>query len=285
MQARRVGRCRRRRRFRYAVRRHAGRRGPAAEARLPDLHPRQRIDGDPVGGSLHPHRARRDVVPRRLEERAPRAHRLRAPVRAPDVQGLEERPDRPASDVHLARRRGRQRVHDRGCDGVSPDRAVALPPAGAVARGGPHGGRCASISARSTPSGRWSRRSAAGATRTSRSACCRRSSTTTRSNVHPYKHTAIGSMRDLEAASIDDVRGFYETYYVPENATIVVAGDVDPENTLQMIEHYLGRGPEGGQHGAAGDPARAAAAGRAAHHGRGGQLAAAGRGRGAPHHL
>ena len=63
-------------------------------------------------------------------------------------------------------------------------------------------------------------------------------------NVHPYKHTAIGSMRDLEAASIDDVRGFYETYYVPENATIIVAGDVDPENTLQMIEHYLGRVPK-----------------------------------------
>ena len=63
-------------------------------------------------------------------------------------------------------------------------------------------------------------------------------------NVHPYKHTAIGSMRDLEAASIEDVREFYDTYYVPENATIVVVGDIDPDNTLQMIEHYLGRVPK-----------------------------------------
>ena len=64
---------------------------------------------------------------------------------------------------------------------------------------------------------------------------------------HPYKHTAIGSMRDLEAASIDDVREFYETYYVPENATLVIVGDIDPDNTLQMIEHYLGRVPKAGR--------------------------------------
>ena len=63
-------------------------------------------------------------------------------------------------------------------------------------------------------------------------------------NVHPYKHTAIGSMRDLEAASIEDVREFYETFYVPENATLVVVGDIDPDNTQQMIEHYLGRVPQ-----------------------------------------
>ena len=61
--------------------------------------------------------------------------------------------------------------------------------------------------------------------------------------AHPYKHTAIGSMRDLEAASINDVRDFYNTYYVPENATLVVVGDIEPENTLQMIGHYLGRVP------------------------------------------
>ena len=62
--------------------------------------------------------------------------------------------------------------------------------------------------------------------------------------AHPYKHTTIGSMRDLEAASIDEVREFYETYYVPENATLVIVGDIDLDNTLQMIEHYLGRVPK-----------------------------------------
>ena len=45
--------------------------------------------------------------------------------------------------------------------------------------------------------------------------------------THPYKHQTIGSMEDLQAASIDDVRDFYQTYYVPENATVVVVGDFD----------------------------------------------------------
>src|SRR3954465_14122402 len=43
--------------------------------------------------------------------------------------------------------------------------------------------------------------------------------------VHPYKHPTIGSMADLEAASVDDVRAFYNTYYVPENATLALVGD------------------------------------------------------------
>ena len=47
------------------------------------------------------------------------------------------------------------------------------------------------------------------------------------SPTHPYKHPTIGSMDDLEAASVEDVREFYRTYYVPTNATLVVAGDFD----------------------------------------------------------
>ncbi len=45
--------------------------------------------------------------------------------------------------------------------------------------------------------------------------------------VHPYKHPTIGSMRDLEAASVEDVRDFFHTYYVPANATVVIVGDFD----------------------------------------------------------
>jgi len=63
-------------------------------------------------------------------------------------------------------------------------------------------------------------------------------------SVHPYKHTVIGSMVDLEAASIEDVRSFYETYYVPENATLVVVGDFEASDALQMIEHYFNRVPK-----------------------------------------
>ena len=62
-------------------------------------------------------------------------------------------------------------------------------------------------------------------------------------SAHPYKHTTIGSMVDLEAAGIEDVQAFYDTYYVPENATLVVVGDFETDGALQMIEHYFGRVP------------------------------------------
>jgi zinc protease len=62
--------------------------------------------------------------------------------------------------------------------------------------------------------------------------------------VHPYKHATIGSMADLEAASVDDVRDFYQTYYVPANATLVLVGDFEPAQALQMISQYLGRVPK-----------------------------------------
>src|SRR3989442_7756697 len=62
--------------------------------------------------------------------------------------------------------------------------------------------------------------------------------------THPYKHPTIGSMVDLEAASIADVREFHDTYYVPENATLTVVGDFDPALTLQLIVKYFGRVPK-----------------------------------------
>src|SRR5438067_980172 len=45
--------------------------------------------------------------------------------------------------------------------------------------------------------------------------------------THPYKHVPIGSMVDLDAATVDDVRDFYQTYYVPGNATLTLVGDLD----------------------------------------------------------
>src|SRR6266581_1254912 len=62
--------------------------------------------------------------------------------------------------------------------------------------------------------------------------------------VHPYKHATIGSMSDLEAAAVDDVRDFYNTYYVPENATLVMVGDFDTAQALQLVTQYLGRVPK-----------------------------------------
>jgi zinc protease len=62
--------------------------------------------------------------------------------------------------------------------------------------------------------------------------------------VHPYKHATIGSMKDLESASVDDVRDFYQTYYVPANATLVLVGDFDSTQALQLVSQYLGRVPK-----------------------------------------
>src|SRR5687768_9730488 len=62
--------------------------------------------------------------------------------------------------------------------------------------------------------------------------------------VHPYKHPTIGSMKDLEAASIEDVREFFRTYYVPNNATLVIVGDFDTKEEIAMTERYLGRVPK-----------------------------------------
>jgi zinc protease len=63
-------------------------------------------------------------------------------------------------------------------------------------------------------------------------------------SVHPYKHPTIGSMADLEAASIEDVRDFHRTYYVPENATLTIVGDFDSAQVLQLVTQYFGRVPK-----------------------------------------
>ena len=62
--------------------------------------------------------------------------------------------------------------------------------------------------------------------------------------VHPYKHATIGSMEDLEAASVEDVRDFYRTYYVPANATLTLVGDFDATQAIQLVHQYLGRVPK-----------------------------------------
>ena len=62
--------------------------------------------------------------------------------------------------------------------------------------------------------------------------------------AHPYKHPVIGSMKDLEAASISDVREFFQTYYVPNNATAVLVGDFDSKEALSLVSQYLGRVPK-----------------------------------------
>ncbi len=56
---------------------------------------------------------------------------------------------------------------------------------------------------------------------------------------HPYRNLTIGTPADLDAATLDDVRAFFRTFYVPNDATLVVAGDFDPGRTRQLVEQYF----------------------------------------------
>jgi len=58
--------------------------------------------------------------------------------------------------------------------------------------------------------------------------------------AHPYHHLAIGSPGDLDLATLGDVRKFFQTWYVPNNATLVIAGDFEPDATLALVEKYFG---------------------------------------------
>ncbi len=62
---------------------------------------------------------------------------------------------------------------------------------------------------------------------------------------HPYSWTVIGSMEDLNAASLDDVKAWFRTYYGAANAVLVVAGDVKPEDVKARVERYFGDIPPG----------------------------------------
>ncbi len=62
---------------------------------------------------------------------------------------------------------------------------------------------------------------------------------------HPYSWTTIGSMEDLNAASLEDVKQWFRTYYGPSNAVLVVAGDVQPKEVREKVEKYFGEIPPG----------------------------------------
>ena len=57
---------------------------------------------------------------------------------------------------------------------------------------------------------------------------------------HPYHGNVIGSMKDLNAATVDDVRDFFMTYYTPANATLCIAGDFDPKAIKGLVDKYFG---------------------------------------------
>jgi predicted Zn-dependent peptidase len=62
---------------------------------------------------------------------------------------------------------------------------------------------------------------------------------------HPYKDPNIGYMKDLDASTLEDVKAYNKKYYVPNNAVLVVAGDIDIPKTKKMVEDYFGPIPRG----------------------------------------
>jgi len=69
--------------------------------------------------------------------------------------------------------------------------------------------------------------------------------TATAFKAHPYRHPTIGWLPDLQAMTRDDLYGYYRRYYVPNNATLVIVGDVDTDDALQQAERHFGSIPPG----------------------------------------
>jgi zinc protease len=64
--------------------------------------------------------------------------------------------------------------------------------------------------------------------------------------VHPYQHPTIGWLPDVETMTRDDLYNHYLRYYIPNNATLVIVGDVDTDEVLRRVAHHFGRIPAGG---------------------------------------
>jgi zinc protease len=64
--------------------------------------------------------------------------------------------------------------------------------------------------------------------------------TATAFKAHPYRHPTIGWLSDLQTMTRDDLYGYYRRFYVPNNATLVIVGDVDTDAALRRVEHHFG---------------------------------------------
>ena len=64
--------------------------------------------------------------------------------------------------------------------------------------------------------------------------------TATAFKAHPYRHPTIGWLADLQSMTREDLYGYYRRYYVPNNATLVVVGDINPDEVMERVRHHFG---------------------------------------------
>ena len=176
---------------------------------------------------------------RRVRRRESPPHRVRAPLRAHDVQGLRERRARRASRAHLHQRRLDERDDEPGPHALLRDRAGQPARARALPRRRPHEVARHQQGQPRQPA----RRGAGRAPPARRQPAVRpdvREDRRAGLRQPAYKHSVIGSMEDLNAASVDDVATFFKTYYAPNNAVLSIVGDLDPKKTMALVEKYFG---------------------------------------------
>ncbi len=66
-------------------------------------------------------------------------------------------------------------------------------------------------------------------------------------NQHPYRNSVIGSIAQLDSATLEEVQRFHNTYYQPQNAVLVLSGDLDPQEALGWVKKYFGPIPKGSE--------------------------------------
>ncbi len=148
--------------------------------------------------------------------------------------------------------RQHQRLHQHRPHQLLRERPCEVPGAGAVAGVGPHGlppGRAGPAQLRRF-NATWSRTSGARATRTGPTAWPgRRSASRCFRRTTPTNWQTIGSQEHLDAASLEDVKDFFRRFYAPNNASLAIAGDIDPAEAKALVGEVLRRparrrGPE-----------------------------------------
>ena len=161
-------------------------------------------------------------------------------------QGSRPRRQDRAHGPGPGRRRHAERHHLPGPDQLLRDGPEPPARAGALARGGPdgHAPRRAQPGEPGQPARRGQEREALRATTTGPTATWfHKLQEHLFPPEHPYHHPTIGSMEDLDAASLEDVAAFFRTYYAPNNAVLSIVGDVDPAQARAWVERYFGEIP------------------------------------------